>query len=590
MVRVWFELVDRQGGQVATLRYVDLAPDTPLAVFKNAARGAAEAVLPTELDTPDLKVFANAKARQDQTLLEELNGSAPIPETATVERLLVALKKRFNDNYLDGVDVFNLHAYDHERNPLEETAQLGLFGLTRSTAIIVEVPARTRFREETERELDEVARKRRKSDPVTKWKWKEEEDPVYSLDEGTLYFVNRDRATRELVRLHKSNYNRAKRGYGDVWMIPLLDNISGIGKSQFGREYIRSCRRQWDGLPASDTDGDFLNIIRQSHTIVANFSLEHILREDMSFDMEKARGSFVTSIRAFFVENYGTTPRALGSIEANPDHVDILMKLAIEAGPLFIVIDDIASAFDVPTLDVPAKEDRFLEFCQVVLRPLFCVKHLFFLVVGRAPFLNYLSSSARLYQSGSYFTFRRLSLCFLRPPEIQEIIKKTYLLSLCFLRPPEIQEIIKKTYWDKKQVKTVQEQFKLDESQVKDVAEHLCKTTFGHPRSLLAAFRTCHSYQQLVKYEMPRESDKNWERQNVQWITQKKSLDLSKVWKDQRGEVSYIDTADMFGIEWAGNLNDAELFMPPYIQHAILSSVSSIQKLLEIATIEVGHD
>ncbi|EGZ15624.1 hypothetical protein PHYSODRAFT_302093 [Phytophthora sojae] len=565
MVRVWFELVDRQGGQVATLRYVDLAPDTPLAVFKNAARGAAEAVLPTELDTPDLKVFANAKARQDQTLLEELNGSAPIPETATVERLLVALKKRFNDNYLDGVDVFNLHAYDHERNPLEETAQLGLFGLTRSTAIIVEVPARTRFREETERELDEVARKRRKSDPVTKWKWKEEEDPVYSLDEGTLYFVNRDRATRELVRLHKSNYNRAKRGYGDVWMIPLLDNISGIGKSQFGREYIRSCRRQWDGLPASDTDGDFLNIIRQSHTIVVNFSPEHILREDMSFNVEKARGRFVTSIHAFFVENYGTTPLALDSIEAYPDHVDILTKLAIEAGPLFVVIDDIALAFDAPTLDVHARKSRFMEFCRTVLRPLVSVKHLFFLVAGRITFLNHAKS-----EPATGFVVWRLSLSLLRSPEIQEIIKKTY--------------------WDKKQVKTIQEQFKLDGSQI---SHHLAKATFGRPGLLIDAFTKCQTYQELAGYETTGEPDAdfNWQhlgecvlrykvplREMMECAVDntRKSVNLSKQWRDQRGEISYIDIADMFGIAWDEDFKSAKLFMPPYIQHAITISAYSL--------------
>ncbi|EGZ15745.1 hypothetical protein PHYSODRAFT_333955 [Phytophthora sojae] len=433
MIRVWFKFVDRQGGLVASLRYVDLAQDAPLVIFKNAACSATEALLPPGLDAPDLKVFANAKARQDQTLLEELNGfgqnyaeplivevpevwfkltnartgdlfpgtrpsSVPIPETATVERLLVALKKRFNDNYLDGIDVFNLQVYDHEKSPLEENVQLGPFGLTRSTAIIVEVPVRTRLRESTEGELDENPTKRRKGVAGTKWKWKEEQ-PVYCVEGGRLFFVGRDSTTQELVRLHKSNYNRAKRGYGNMWMIPLLDNISGLGKSQFAQEYIRTCRRQWDGLPASDKDGDFLNILRQSHTITVKLSPTDLFHEDMSFGREKARATFVMSIRAFFQENYGTIPRALDSIEANLDHVDILMPLAIEVGPLFIVIDDIASAFDASTLDALAKENRFMEFCKMVLRPLFCVKHLFFLIAGCAPFLNYLASS------GGYFMF-----------------------------------------------------------------------------------------------------------------------------------------------------------------------------------------
>lgn len=90
-----------------------------------------------------------------------------------------------------------------------------------------------------ENDVDEVSTKRRKVDASSsKCEWKEKE-PAYSIKQSTLCFVNRVRAMQQLLDPHKSIFYRAVTGFSSIWVIPLVDHVLGLGKTELGGERIQ---------------------------------------------------------------------------------------------------------------------------------------------------------------------------------------------------------------------------------------------------------------------------------------------------------------------------------------------------------------
>ncbi len=73
-------------------------------------------------------------------------------------------------------------------------------------------------------------------------------------------------------------------------------------------------------------------------------------------------------------------------------------------------------------------------------------------------------------------------------------------LNLHFLRPQAIVEILKGTHLGEK---TLFSHYELDDNQAEKVAAHLYSQTAGHPRSLLQAFRSCPTCDELLRYTRP---------------------------------------------------------------------------------------
>ena len=63
-----------------------------------------------------------------------------------------------------------------------------------------------------------------------------------SIQDDKMHFVNRDNAIAQLQEVHRSNYNRQISFSGSNWVIPLCDNLFGMGKSEFSQQYINRCR------------------------------------------------------------------------------------------------------------------------------------------------------------------------------------------------------------------------------------------------------------------------------------------------------------------------------------------------------------
>ncbi|EGZ04399.1 hypothetical protein PHYSODRAFT_308265 [Phytophthora sojae] len=428
-------------------------------------------------------------------------------------------------------------------------------------------------REETKDEADESPAKRHRTAGVTEWVWRKEE-PVYSVQDGIMAFVNREHATLQLQEFHANNYNRANIGLGgENWVVPLVDTVFGIGKTRFGAEYIRRCQQMWAAHPNRGKDS-FLDTLTQCHTIQIQFSRTDLLDSELKFNSDMADAAFVEQISYFFEEKYDRLPGALTpqSLQTNSGLVSVFKRLTKEVGPLFIVIDEIGAAFDAVKLDplavVSQQEVIFLDCC-------------------RATFLSYvgLRPTACVEMTNSPVDFQRLSLNLLRSPAIEEIIKTTY--------------------WDKGKTETIQQHFNLSDGEVKKSADHLFKTTFGHPRSLLRAFKVCQSVEELNSYDAPFQlvERTNWQRFGERLRNFKEPLrflmtalladeavDLGQRWRDQGGkEITYDAIVDMFGIAWEGESKTARLHIPQHIQHAALSSFYPFRELLERAAPALGR-
>ncbi|KAG3071884.1 hypothetical protein PI125_g22630 [Phytophthora idaei] len=196
------------------------------------------------------------------------------------------------------------------------------------------------------------------------WKWKEKEEPIYAIDSHTMFFVNQDEATEQLLKIHQRNYNRAKRGVvGNTWAIPLVDNVFGLGKTTFGWEYIRNCQNMWDKSPLKTISG-FLDTVRSCHTIKIEFTPQQLLGTNGDFDDMKALNNTIDDICSYFAENYGFRPLALAPEMLPPycAHKIFPKNLTNEVGPLFIMIDEIGMAFNhIKLVDKGLAETRAIK-------------------------------------------------------------------------------------------------------------------------------------------------------------------------------------------------------------------------------------
>ncbi|KAK1933582.1 hypothetical protein P3T76_011796 [Phytophthora citrophthora] len=418
---------------------------------------------------------------------------------------------------------------------------------------------------------------------------------VFFLEDHDMFFVNRGLATDQLTSINKKKFNRALKGRGTDWEIPLIDNVFGLGKSTFGDNYIRKCREIWqakvDANPEKLTNPEgFMPVLCQCHTI--HITLEPgSLSPDNLHDRYEMDKKIVRLICRYFDHKLQARPEALseGSVGKMQSSGEVLEILTAEVGPLFIVLDVIGRGFEDENIDKFGQRELFMRFCRVVLMKWLPIPKVFFLLAGRASFLSYVG---------------------LRPGPGLEAIQaspfKFFRLSLHRLRWDAIADIITYTLVDEIEKKTIQQHFDLNAEQVAEVAHNLFDVTLGHPRSLLAAFQKCRSYDDLVHYDEIDMPD------FIDWVEFSKriasyaeplgtmmsraidsvTVNMADTWEDVGGEKVFYDTiANGVGIAWEGTLDKATLYLPPFIQQMILAFLYPLRKyLLKVAKSKVSLD
>ena len=285
-----------------------------------------------------------------------------------------------------------------------------------------------------------------------------------------MHFVNRDNAIDQLQEVHRCNYNRQTSGSGGNWLIPLCDNLFGMGKSEFSRQYINRCR---SAAFKPEAPVNFKESLCRAHTVPISFSRGELA--DPAVFEERS----LAILRSILIPLFEVAPRCLHKYY--PTTKLFLADLTYEAGPVFIAVDEIGRAFDGDNKDDVAQRELFLKFCASVLQSWLEAPNVFLLVLGRGSFLNYVGARPDRFspQIASPCEFLRLSLQSLRVESIKEILEKTLY----------------------KEDMTLKKHYNLNEQMALKVAEHLFDVTSGIPRRLRDAFVLCKTSAELMEYD-----------------------------------------------------------------------------------------
>lgn len=162
-------------------------------------------------------------------------------------------------------------------------------------------------------------------------------------------------------------------------MIPLADNVLGLGKSAFGDHYIQRCRETYQGK-----QDEFNRTLCASHTISIVLGKEDLITDDFNCKMNKL-------IVNALLNRFKTPPSVLSKIPTTTS--SFLTRLVHEVGPLFIALDEIGRAFEGDRLNDTERRNWFFRFCSHILGSWHCIKGVYFLLLGRASFLNCIAGS-----------------------------------------------------------------------------------------------------------------------------------------------------------------------------------------------------
>ncbi|KAI9329884.1 hypothetical protein BDR26DRAFT_1011589 [Obelidium mucronatum] len=462
-------------------------------------------------------------------------------ENADVADLTTEVWKT-NQKIIDGV-AGQLTVYSNKEDigdrtkVLEADAPLKGMGEGKATSLLVVVPE------------SPASKKQRKEKPT----WRDETPPVYSLEDHQLYFVNRTDAILQLQKIHQAKFKRAFWGSGPEWIIPIADNVLGLGKSAFGRNYIRKSRETWPNVAERD---DFQKTLCGCHTVAIEFGSGALLEDSFNAVMIKL-------LCDALIDMFDTPPAILSMPPKSARN--LLKDLTDVCGPVFIVLDEIGKAFhqQIDPLDDMKQREMFLSFCEHILDSWLSLKNVFFVVLGRASFLNHvgLRPLDTQHHKVSRFIFERLNIHLLRSEAILDIMDKTLISPA---QPDTISTHLCPT---------------AELSQ--KIANHLFHQTNGHPRTLLAIFKKCKTYDEIMNCNEPPEIrdwkpfyDKlclnNFNGEVIQLLKDSEAgeeVDLSKMIKDAGGKSTpreNIATNSFFA--WEGTLEKARLYVHPIVK------------------------
>ncbi|EGZ25915.1 hypothetical protein PHYSODRAFT_481682, partial [Phytophthora sojae] len=424
--------------------------------------------------------------------------------------------------------------------------------------------------------------------------WKPVYETLVSLQNETLYFVDRKQAVKQLCEVHKSvyigaNFNRR----ADAWPIALADNELGIGKSEFARQYIRCCREQWpEGVLALQT---FKRSLGACRTIVVDIDYAVFVNawDGDAKTLEKALYRVINAVLARAVIDELELPDGaeLPNYLCAPESVDartFVHCLVRDLGPVFIVLDEIGRGFEnirsgcADMAEEEASRNLFLDFCSSVLSTWMSTRHVYFLLVGYAPFLrNVGERKDDRPHSSSKQRFIRLNLQLIRPKKIEQIIRHTWV--------------------DDSSTMTLQQRWGLQSK--KDVAKAATKMyekTCGHPRTMIQMFILHESYKAFRAASVNRfdseEGQKEWVkifRELRYWqktldglkpqLLENKVIDLSddSKWphlpKSPQKKISFAIIMERCHLRWAGTVKKARIYALPRILTAIVSIVQPLR-------------
>ncbi|KAJ3232341.1 hypothetical protein HDU78_007195 [Chytriomyces hyalinus] len=223
-------------------------------------------------------------------------------------------------------------------------------------------------------------------------KWKDDVPIVSTRGHQKNSFVSGTRAVEDLQRIHLSNFLRATTGEaGADWVIPIAENEVEVGESEFCTHYIIESRKT--------TQNPLKHTLCSCHTVHVQFTTTQPLTEG-SFN-----STMIKYLKAALEPMFISPPSMLSNDYETVE--DFLEDLTQVAGPVFIVLGGIENAFKGNDLKV---RHQFLLFCRKILSHWFALPSVFFVVLGRACFINNVGRQpGDTPMRGTSFHFERLN-------------------------------------------------------------------------------------------------------------------------------------------------------------------------------------
>ena len=379
-----------------------------------------------------------------------------------------------------------------------------------------------------------------------------------------MYFVSREDAVKELMEIHRQNNARSKDKSGGHFTIPLCDHVIGLGKSDFGRNYIRRCQEELDNGIRRKTP--FEEVLCKCQTLHLSFCSGDLT----GIDPVLVEQVVIENLRIEVGDISVREPRCIRQVYSTSEAM--LRKLKTEVGPLFVVLDEMGRAFELAEdSSVLLARKRFFAFCDNILSRWFRLKDVFFLVVGRGAFFSYVVQ--RPENPASPFYFKRLPLRLLRVQAIRLILENTLLHQGSGMSLAQF--------------------FGLDGQTVELAARHLFAQTNGHPRSLLLALQSCKSYDDLMEYSEDI-AIHQWEQfcrrvmsHNITVLTlvnfanEGQEVDMGTTIATDGKLITYDEIASSALIAWEGSVQNATLFVMPRVLAFLKSLLFSFDTFLE---------
>jgi hypothetical protein len=459
-----------------------------------------------------------------------------------------------------------LRRADQLRAEIAEQKQRAELAEQKLRALLAEQKQQAELAEQKQpADSEEMIKQLKKSGLVGTPVRREKEKEIMSIERRKLYFVNRDNAVDQLQEVHQTNYYRAVNRDGMEWVIPICDNFFGMGKSRLAQVYIERCQARTGTSLELKGAPEFREAINQALTVHIIFKAAE-LQDELMFEQ-----TLLQKLRNVLIPLFKVAPVSLYKYFPSSDL--LLTALIAEAGPLFVALDEIGSAFDISGKDDIERLELFLSFCNKVLRSWLLVPGLFFLVLGRGSFLNYVGHRPGAFKMpiDSPFPFKRLSLQLLKSKSIIEVMKNTFVGET-----------------------TLFNYYQLSPENAEMVANRLYAQTTGNPRQLLEAFVRCKTYKQLMEYEGSFVID-NYEafrayvsnyKVEVDYLLSiakaKTVIDLRQESTSQGRGTPLETIANNVLIAWEGTLEAAQLVASPTIIEFMAINYLSFREFLKM--------
>ncbi len=447
--------------------------------------------------------------------------------------------------------------------------------------------------------------------------------PSCNIDEGSLYFVNRDEAVNDLVNLLTQNRIKAHAGTsneGEEFQIGLIDNLIGMGKTCFGGNFVYQCSQLPPEHP-SKTDASLLSQARTLHLDFQNLAFAGI---SAAGDKKQITKAFETSVMKVLFDRL--------EVELGKEFVSVLKsdlsKIPIEdvnsskvwkevmertgGKPIFVVLDEVGKAFEgarpenIHSIDecvdpstVKARRYDFIKLCDYVLTSWIKTEDLYFVVMGRGDIFDWVGHRPNDNPvPGSPFEFVRLPLSMIRENKIVTILERTTRGLRGY--DGQIETVPLKRF------------FSFAEGDLTKYASIILKATNGHPRAMCTMLRKCKTKEELEKYQPVFKLDNEWfdslvpyrvpisrllgfvvkrdaGRENNPEPIRLFNLSERIAPNDDRNTLTYNDIADRAQFRWEGELIEATLYVSPPVERALGILCYEFDQFLSLYTSESGR-